>query len=91
MPTKKDGTPVRDAKFCVYHKRMQKRIEREIKMLDWIAEHYPELFLDEGREISDASGKIQSNRRLKQLLTVITKLKPRMEVEMVLKRLDSPD
>jgi hypothetical protein len=80
--------PKKTIKHCVYMNRIQKRIERELDMLLWLAIHYPEVFLDEEREWKEESGKIMSHRRLKKLLLVVKALNPKMEVELVLKQLD---
>ena len=80
--------PKKTIKHCVYMNRIQKRIERELDMLLWLAIHHPEVFLDEEREWKEESGKIMSHRRLKKLLLSLKGLNPKMEVELVLKRLD---
>lgn len=83
-----EGKPIKkDVKYCVYMNRIQKRIERELEMLLWLAKNHPDIFLDEEREYVDASGKIISHRRLKKIITVLLNLNPKMEVELVLKRL----
>ena len=81
----------RTVKHCVYINRMQKRIERELKMLLWLAINYPEIALDREREYDDDTGKIMSHRRLKTLLLVVKALNPKIEVELVLKNLEFPD
>lgn len=81
----------RSVKHCVYINRMQKRIEREMKMLLWLAVNYPEILLDREREYSDDTGKIMSHRRLKILLLTVKALNPKTEVELVLKNLEFPD
>lgn len=81
----------RSVKHCVYINRMQKRIEREMRMLLWLAVNHPEILLDREREYSDDTGKIMSHRRLKTLLLVVKALNPKTEVELVLKNLEFPD
>jgi len=81
----------RTVKHCVYINRMQKRIEREMKMLLWLAINYPEILLDREREYSDDTGKIMSHRRLKTLLLAVKAINPKIEVELVLKNLEFPD
>jgi len=78
-------------KHCVYLNRMQKRIDRELKMALWLAVNHPEILLDRGREYSDDTGKIMSHRRLKKLLLIVKALNPKIEVELVLKNLEFPD
>ena len=78
-------------KHCVYMNRMQKRIDRELKMMLWLAINHPKIFLNEEKEWKNESGKIISHRRLKTLLLTIKALNPKMEVELVLKNLDFPD
>lgn len=81
----------RTVKHCVYINRMEKRIEREMKMLLWLAINFPEILLDREREFSDDTGKIMSHRRLKTLLLVVKALNPKIEVELVLKNLEFPN
>ena len=81
----------RSVKHCVYVNRMQKRIEREFKMLLWLAINFPEILLDREREYDDDTGKIMSHRRLKTLLLTVKALNPKTEVELVLKNLEFPD
>lgn len=81
----------RTVKHCVYLNRMQKRIEREMRMGLWLAVNHPEIFLDREREYSDDTGKIMSHRRLKMLLLIVKALNPKTEVELVLKNLEFPD
>lgn len=81
----------RTVKHCVYMNRIQKRFERELKMLLWLAINYPEIALDREREYADDTGKIMSHRRLKTLLLVVKALNPKIEVELVLKNLEFPD
>jgi len=78
-------------KHCVYMNRMQKRIERELKMMLWLAVNYPKIFVDEDKEYKNESGKVISHRRLKTLLLTVKALNPKMEVELVLKNLDFPE
>lgn len=77
--------PIRSAKYCTYIKRIQCAINRDLEGFTWLAENCPEVFLDEEKEYSDATGKIASNRRIKKLIEIIMKLKPHMQVELVLK------
>ena len=81
----------RTVKHCVYVNRMNKRIDRELKMSLWLAINHPEIFLDREREYSDDTGKIMSHRRLKILLLIVKALNPKIEVELVLKNLEFPD
>jgi hypothetical protein len=78
-------------KYCVYMNRIQKRIEKELDALLWLAIHYPKILLDEEREYRDEGGKIVCHRRLKKLLLSVKALNPKMEVELVLKNLDFPE
>jgi len=78
-------------KYCVYMNRIQKRIDRELDALLWLAINYPQVFLDEEREWSADSGKIMSHRRLKKLLLSLKNLNPKCDVELVLKKLEFPD
>lgn len=78
-------------KHSVYMNRLQKRIERELSMMLWLAIHYPRIFLDEEKEWKSETGKIQSHRRLKKLLLTLKALNPKMEVELVLKNLEFPE
>jgi len=78
-------------KHCVYMNRMQKRIDRELKMMLWLAINHSRIFLDEEKEWKNEAGKIVSHRRLKALLLTIKALNPKMEVELVLKNLDFPE
>lgn len=80
-----------DSKYAVYMNRIQKRIDKELDALLWLAIHYPQLFLDEEREWSENSGKIMSHRRLKKMLLALKNLNPKCDVELVLRRLDFPD
>lgn len=82
--------PKRTIKYCVYLNRIQKRLEREMDMLLWLAINHPEIILDEEREWKN-DGKITSHRRLKKLLLVVKALNPKMEVELVLRNLDFPE
>jgi len=78
-------------KHCVYKNRIQKRIDRELANMLWLAVHYPILFLDEEKEWKSNSGKVQSHRRLKTLLLTVKALNPKMDVELVLQNLEFPD
>jgi hypothetical protein len=78
-------------KHCVYMNRIQKRINRELDMMLWLAIHHPKLFLDEEKEWKSHAGKVQSHRRLKRLLLTIKALNPKMDVELVLHNLEFPD
>lgn len=80
-----------DSKYSVYMNRIQRRIDKELDALLWLAIHYPQIFLDEEREWSEDSGKIMSHRRLKKLLLSLKNLNPKCDVELVLRRLDFPD
>ena len=82
--------PEKTVKHCVYINRIQKRIDRELNMLLWLAINFPEMFLDEDREWRDESGKIKSHRRLKKLLLSLKALKPNIAVELVLENLEFP-
>jgi len=84
-------SPKKTIKHCVYINRIQKRIERELSMLLWLAVHHPEIFLDEEKEWKNETGKITSHRRLKKLLLSLKALNPKIEVELVLKNLEFPD
>lgn len=86
MPKKPNSDePIKSAKYCTYMKRLQKSINKDLESLAWLAENGTEIFLDEKREYFDATGKINSNRRIKKLIEIIMKLKPHMQVELVLK------
>lgn len=78
-------------KHSVYSNRMQKRIERELNAMLWLAIHHPKILLDEDKEYRDENGKIVCHRRLKKLLLTVKALNPKMEVELVLKNLDFPE
>ena len=78
-------------KYCVYMNRIQKRIDKELNAMLWLAIHNPNVLLDEEKDYRDASGKIICHRRLKKLLLTIKALNPKMEVELVLKNLDFPE
>lgn len=78
-------------KHCVYLNRMQKRIDRELKMALWVALNHPEILLDREREYDDDTGCIMSHRRLKTLLLIVKALNPKIEVELVLKNLEFPE
>jgi len=73
----------KSVKDSVYINRINKRIDRELDNLLWLAMHHPQIFLDEETEFSDTSGKIVSHRRLKKILLVINNLNPKLEVELV--------
>lgn len=83
--------PKKTIKYCVYMNRIQKRIERELDMLLWLAINHPEIVVDEEREWKNESGKIVSHRRLKKLLLIVKALNPKMEIELVLRNLDFPE
>lgn len=78
-------------KHCVYMNRMQKRIDRELDMMLWLAIHYPQTFLDEAKEHKDSNGKVQANRRLKNLILTIKAVKPKMDVVLVLNNMEIPE
>ena len=87
-----DGKFIKNgAKHAVYMSRIQKRIDKELNALTWLAQTYPQIFLDEEKEMRDTTGKITPHRRLKAILKILMALNPKMEVEMVLKRLDAAD
>jgi len=77
-------------KHCVYMNRMQKRIDRELQMMLWLAIHYPQTFLDEEKEYRNSEGKIEQNRRLKSIILTIKALKPKMNVMLVLDNTEIP-
>lgn len=81
----------KSVKYCVYMNRIQKRIDKEMNALLWLAIHNPKILLDEEKEYRDSSGKIVCHRRLKKLLLSIKALNPKIEVELVLKNLDFPE
>jgi hypothetical protein len=83
--------PKSKIKHCVYMNRMQKRIDRELQNMLWFAIHYPNIFLDEDKPHKDAKGKVQANRRLKNLILTIKALKPKMDVVLVLNNMDIPE
>jgi len=88
---KKNPQMEKTIKHCVYLNRIQRRIEREMNMMLWLAINYPEVLLDEEREYKDDSGKIVSHRRLKKLLLTLKALNPKCEVELVLRQIDFPE
>lgn len=83
--------PEKTVKFCVYMNRIQKRISRELDNLLWLCIHHPEVFLDEGREHRDDTGKIMSHRRLKRLLLCVKAVNPECDVQLVLANLEFPE
>jgi hypothetical protein len=78
-------------KYCVYMNRIQKRIDKELNAMLWLAINHPNILLDEEKEYRDESGKIICHRRLKKMLLSIKVVNPKMEVELVLKNLDFPE
>jgi hypothetical protein len=78
-------------KYCVYVNRIQKRIEKEMDSLLWLAVNHPDILLDEEKEYKDETGKIICHRRLKKLLLTVKAVNPKMEVELVLKNLEFPE
>jgi hypothetical protein len=81
-----DGTPVRTVKYQIYYKRIQKHINEMLEIADVLAEKYPEVLLDKEREYSDTSGKIKSNRRMRKLLQLVSRLTPNMDLHLTLKK-----
>jgi len=93
---KQANNPSTDAKgkitHCVYMNRMQKRIDREMKMMLWLAVNYPKFLLDEDKEYKDDEGNIKRNRRLKTLmLTTKAVINPKMNVQLVMDNLSIPE
>lgn len=80
-----------EIKHSVYMNRIQKRIEKEMDNMLWLAVNYPKILLDDEKEYKDETGKIVCHRRLKKLLLTIKAVNPKMEVELVLKNLDFPE
>ena len=78
-------------KYCVYMNRIQKRIDKELNAMLWLAINHPNILLDEEKEYRDESGKIICHRRLKKMLLTVKAVNPKMEVELVLKNLDFPE
>lgn len=62
----------------VYYARIQKRIDKEMDMLLWLAVHYPTVLTKNDL----------NHQRLKKLLLTLKAVNPRMEVELVLKNLE---
>jgi hypothetical protein len=86
-----DPQKQKSIKYCVYMNRIQKRIDKELDALLWLAIHNPKILLDEEKEYHDSTGKVVCHRRLKKLLLTVKALNPKMEVELVLKNLDFPE
>ena len=76
--------PEHTIKHCVYMRRIQQRISRELDMLLWLAINHPQVFLDREHD------KNIPNRRLKKLLLALKALNPRCDVELVLSNLKIP-
>jgi len=83
------GRPIKKSpKYYVYIGRIQRRIDRELDNLLWLAQNFPEVFLDEEHQYYDESGKIVPHRRLKKLIRVLLYLYPTAEIEFVLRNID---
>jgi hypothetical protein len=78
-------------KHCVYMNRMHKRIDRELFMGVWLAQHRPDIFRDEGKEHKGSDGKLHKNARLKMLIDMILAINPKMDLELVLKNMPQAD
>lgn len=81
-------------KYSVYINRMQKSIDRDLKMLIWLAVNYPEILLNKdksneyGTVVHSHNKQVMNgHQRLRLLLSIILAAKPKMEVELVLKNL----
>lgn len=73
--------------YCVYMRRIQKRIARELDMLLWLAVHHPNVFLNKSEVINDfghaTHKRDESKKRLKKLLLTVKVLNPNCNVELV--------
>jgi len=78
----------KDAKYYIYMSRIQRRIDRELDNLLWLAKHYPEVFLDKEHQYYDEYGQITPHRRLKKLIRILLDLYPTAEIEFVLKNVE---
>lgn len=77
----------RSVKLCVYLSRIQKRIEREMDMLLWLALNRPDILLNKRVTLNQYGHvhhfKDQSHERLKTLLLAVKALSKNAEVELV--------
>jgi hypothetical protein len=84
--------PKRRPKYCTYMSRIQKKIDKELNELIWLAVNYPDVFKNKRYT---AYGKLRKgdkeNERLKKLLLVVKALNPSCDVELVLENLEFGD
>ncbi len=62
--------------YSTYMRRIQKRIEKELDMLLWLAVHKPEVLKGKDQKVE--------NERLKKLLLTLKAVNPKCEAELVL-------
>jgi len=80
----------KQVKHCVYMKRIQNRIDRELNMLLWLAVNKPEILDDNPTPILNEYGhnirrnKFKKNERLRKLLLTVKALNPRCDIELIL-------
>jgi len=80
-------------KLAVYLGRIQKRIEKQMEMMLWLAVNKPDIFLDKQITFNEY-GNIHRSRdhgheRLKMLMLAIKALRKNVEVELVKNEQDS--